>query len=397
MPSTVSSPEGSAGEGGGFKAAFDAAVADVGMPDEDFHAAAGDPEPELPAEEPAEETTEPEPETKPVVAKPVKVKAHVRNIKEQAKAAAPAVAPVAEPALAAPANWDASRKAVFDKLPPEGRKVLLDMSKGLEAEHGRKSTALSDDVNFARSVAALVTPEHRQQMAAGGIKTIAEGLGELIKLNDYASRDFPGYVSEILTRYGGGAPIADVLRQLFPDAFTGSAEAQPGAQPAPRPATDPLIRQVYDELRATKQRLDGFERRQTDAQRTQELSTADRAIAKFRSEVDDAGNPRRPYLTPEIEEKMVGLLGTPMIASNPDLGERLQLAYDAAIGIVPSVRQQFLDSEKQRWLAEQTKATDVAKARRARAPINSAPSGPAGKPAKGLDGSLRQAMNLHGI
>ncbi len=392
-PNTASSPEGSAGEGGLAKA-FEAAIADVGLPDDSFHAAAGDPEPELEEtdEQPVTDEEKPEPEAKPA-AKPIKVKAHVREKVE--KTAAPAQQ---APTLTAPANWDATRKAAFDKLPtPEAKQVMLEMAKGFEAEYGKKSTQLADAERYARSVYQTITPQHREQMRAAGLKSDAEGIARLIEINDAATKDFPNYARWAIGQFAGDAPIADVLQQIFPEAFTGTTQPAAGQQPAQRPQVDPLIKQVLDEVRAAQQRLDGFEQRQTEAQRAQELQYADRAIAKFRAEVDDAGNPRHPYLSPELEAKMVGLLQTPDIASNPDLGERLQLAYDAAIGIVPNVRQQFLDSEKQRWLAEQTKAADVNKARRARAPISAPPAGPATKPQKGIDGALRQAMNLHGI
>lgn len=382
-PNTASSPEGSAGEGG-LKAAFESAVADVGLPDDSFHAAAGDPEPER-TEEPEQPVEETEPEAKPA-AKPIKVKAHVRE--QVAKTAAP----VTEPALAAPANWDASRKAAFDKLPPEGRKVLLDMSKGLEAEYGKKSTELADAERYARSVYQIITPEHRNQMRNAGLKSDAEGLARLVALNDQATNDFPGYARWAMETYAGDTPIADVLQRIFPEAFTGTTTAQPGAQPAPRPPVDPITKQVHETLRAVMQRVDGLEH----GNRQSQERSAEQVIAKFRTEADDAGNPKRPHLA-HVEKQMIGLLQTPAFVQIEDMGERLQQAYDAAVALDPTIRQQFLDSEVQRRLAEQTKAADLAKAKRARAPINAAPSGPSSKPQKGIDGALRQAMNLHGI
>ena len=383
---TASSPPGSAGEGGGLQASFERAIADVGMPEDNFHPAAGDPEPEVEVDETyADENADAKPAAKPVAAS---VKAKI-NGKEPAKPAAQPESAV----LTAPANWDASRKAAFDKLPtPEAKKLLLDMSKGLEAEYGRKTTEHANKVKYAEAIDGLVTAEHRQQMAAGGFRSVVDGLAHLIRINDRATRDFPGYARWAMEQYAGDAPIADVLQSIFPEAFTGSTQAQPGAQPAPRPAIDPQTKQVYDVLQQVMQEVNGLKQGNQQAQ----LRTADQVIAKFRSEADDAGNPKRPHLA-QVEQQMVALLGTPKFVGIEDMGERLQLAYDTAVALDPTLRQTVLDSEVQRRLAEQNKAADLAKARRARAPINSPPSGPASKPIKGIDGALRQAGALTGL
>lgn len=385
MSDTASSLAGSAGEGSGLQASFERAIADVGMPEDNFQEAAGEPSPEVETDETAvDEIAKPEPVAKPV-APPVRAKAKTE------KPADAAASPT--PALTAPANWDASRKAAFDKLPtPEAKKLLLDMSKGLEAEYGRKTTEHASKVKYAEAIDGLVSAEHRQQMAAGGFKSVVEGLAYLIRINDRATRDFPGYARWAMEQYAGDAPIADVLQSIFPEAFTGSASAQPGAQPAPRPAIDPQTKQVYDTLQQVVQRLNGLESGNQQAQ----LRSADQVIAKFRNEADDAGNPKRPHLA-QVEQQMVALLGTPKFAGIEDMGERLQLAYDTAVALDPTIRQTVFDSEVQRRLAEQNKAAEVAKARRARAPINSPPSGPAGKPIKGIDGALRQAGALTGL
>jgi hypothetical protein len=366
-------------EGGGLAGAFEKALADVNIEEAEFQAAAGDSEPEIEEAEPVNESAEPAPAAKPVAA-PVKTK-------PKDGVAQPKAAPApSQPTLAAPANWDAQRKAAFDKLPPEGKQVLLDTSKGLENEYGNAA-------RYAQAVSSLVTDDHRRQMAAGGFKSEVEGLAHLVKLNDWAAQDFPGYARWAIEQYGRGAPVADTLRQMFPDAFTGPTATNGQAQPAPaRPAIDPQTKQVYDTLRQIVQDVHGLKQGNEQVR----VRTADQVIAKFRTDADDAGNPKHPHLD-QVQNQMADLLRTPAFTAIEDMGQRLQKAYDAAVALDPTIRQQFVDSEVQRRLAEQTKAADLAKARKARAPINSAPTSPPDKPVKGIDGALRQAMNLHGV
>jgi tetratricopeptide (TPR) repeat protein len=68
---------------------------------------------------------------------------------------------------------------------------------------------------------------------------------------------------------------------------------------------------------------------------------ADQAITRFRSETDAGGKLKHPYLD-QVQDRMVSLLQTPAFASIDDMGERLQRAYDAAVGLDPSLRQQVL-------------------------------------------------------
>ncbi len=383
-PATASSPTGSAGEQGGLARAFDAAVAELDIDEAGFAPAAMEPTPEVTDEQPVDETaSEPAPEAKPKA--PVKTKA------KEGKPVS--TEPTAQPSLAAPANWDANRKAAFDKLgAPEAKQAMLDMAKGLESDYTKKSTELANEARYAQAVRSLVTDEHRRQMAAGGFKSEVEGIAHLVKLNDWATKDFPGYVRWAVEQFSQGNPAA-ALRQIFPDAFTGSTEGQPGAQPAPQPAIDPRIKQAYDPiLRQIMAEVQGLKQ---GSQQAQERA-ADRVIANFRDETDEAGQAKRPHFA-QVEQRMIGLLQTPGFQNIEDMGERLQQAYDAAVALDPTIRKQVIDSEAQRRADELRKADEVARARRARAPIKATPSGPATKPMKGLDGALKQAMDLHGI
>lgn len=376
---TASSPQGSAGEGDGLSRAFDAALESVDLDKAGFHPAAGDGEPvdletdkqlvDAKGDEPADsaETDADKPDAK--------------DAGQNADAAAP------EP----PANWDAKRKEAFAKLPPEGKTLALSMAKDFEAEFTRKSTELARDSEMAKGIRSLVTDEHRRQMAAGGIRNEVEGIARLIQLNDFATRDAPGYIRWVIGQTGLDP------RQIFPEYFTGSAQTgqdgQPLQQQAPgRPAPDPQSQQVYNALGQVMTRLETIDQRN----RERELETAANAINRFASETDEAGQAKRPHFD-KVYPSIVELCQQPKFLAIKDMGERLARAYEAAVALDPDIRTLELDSEVQRRLAARQKQEDVAKARKARAPIRAAPTGPMAAKPKSLDGALAEAMNLHGV
>jgi hypothetical protein len=374
-PDTVSSPKDSAGEGGGLNRAFDAALESVDLDNAEFQPAAMDGEPvELDTDEPVDsETDEPAAPAKPA-AKLVKAKPK--------DAAAPAV--VAPAPLDPPANWDAKRKEAFAKLPPEGKTLALSMAKDIEAEFTRKSTELAQDRDFAKSIRSLVTDAHRQQMQAGGFRNEAEGIAHLVKLNVFATRDFPGYV-----RWAIGQSGMDP-RQIFPEYFTGNDQGgQQPAQPSGQPRVDPIVQQVYQALAG---RLQGIEQRF----HTEDETAAAQAAERFRTATDEAGNPKYPHLD-KVQAEVVKWLQAPEFVAIVNKDERLARAYDRAVRLDPDLYQQTVDAETQRRLADKRAADDLAKARKAKAPIRSTPTGPVKTKPSGLDGSLRDAFNLHGV
>jgi hypothetical protein len=382
-------------EDAGLQAAFEKATAGIALEDADFSATeatapAADDAPDTPepdaTEQQSEEATPP--------AKPVarQTAPKARGKEPAAKATEAAPSPVeAQP----PANWDAKRKETFGKLPSEAKALVLDMAKSAEADFAKQRNELAGESRYARAVASLVTDEHRRQMAAGGFKNEVEGIAHLIRLNDSAVNDFPGYARWAFGNYARGAPIADVLRQIFPEAFHPGSEQPQGdgqTQSQPRQMADPRFNQVFDTLRTVTNKLDGIEQGNRNAQ----LRTADNVIARFRDEADDAGNLRHPHFA-AVEGNMTRLLKTPDFLEIEDMGERLSRAYDAAVALDPTIRQQYLDGEVARQLEVKRKADDLARAKRARAPITgAATTGSTKMPPKGLDGAIAQAFSLIG-
>lgn len=380
----VSSPEGTAGEkSDALSRAFDAAVESVKPEGADFQPAA------------MAEADEPKPkDTKTTETKPESTPSAKPDGKQPAKdGEKPTAAPSpASDALAAPAHWDAARKEKFGKLPPEGRQLLLEMSKGMENDFARTKQEYTNDRKFAQGVRSILTDEHRAQMRAGGMRNEIEGIAHLIKLSDMASKDFPGYVRWAVLDQAKADP-----RQIFPEYFTGGDQPKPanGQQQQPQPARhepSPIHPQVHDALRTVIGRLDSIE--QGNHQTV--LRSADKAIERFKTATDEAGALRRPHFD-RVYDAMVELLPTPAYAAIEDFSDRMQKAYDAAVWMDPTIRTELVDSDVNRRLAEKMKADDLAKARVAKAPIKGQPAGPVSAKPKSLEENIRNAMNLHGV
>lgn len=291
-------------------------------------------------------------------------------------------APKPAPVTSAPAHWDAGKREAFGKLPPEAQKVLLDLSKGLEADATKKLTEAADDRKFATSIKSLISDGHRTQLQRAGMDEVG-GIKHLLSLQDFASRDGPGYVRWV-TQQMGLDP-----RQLFPQLAGG--EPAEGIQPPPANPQYQQLSEAYQRLNGV---VEGFVRQQAD---TQNRSAA-RAIDGFRNAVDESGQPKHPHFA-KVEADLIWILQSdPAIKAIDDLGERLRRAYDLAVYRDPELKNQIVDGEVQRRIEADRKAADLAKAKRARAPITTAaPVTPAATKPKSLHEATQHAMTSLGV
>ena len=363
------SEKGNAGEDG-FATAFEAALGTVDLSGAEFAPKDDDP-PEQITEQPVDETETDEPavSTKPTD-KPV-AKADKAPVRTEPPATA----------TQAPAHWDSAKREAFAALPPQAQKIVTDLTKGFEADYTRKSTELADDRRFAGSVRSLINDDHRSQMRRAGL-TDEQGIAHLVKLNDLYTRDPVGYVKMVVERTGLDP------RQIWN--VTGDAQPAQGQQPAPNGA-DPY-QQLYGIIQNLTQEVDGFKR---ERHQTTER-TVSQVIDRFAKEQDSEGKSLRPYFD-RVQAKMAELLYTPSYTAIEDYGQRLAAAYDAAVYLDPDIRQQLVDAETQRRMKEERDKTDVAKARKAKAPVN-APASTSGKVKTGsLENSIRQSMSDLGV
>jgi hypothetical protein len=291
----------------------------------------------------------------------------------------PAVAPA--DGVSAPANWDEKRRAAFDALPtPEAKQVMLDMAKGMEAEFTRKTTEHAGDLKLANGIRSLITDQHRAQMRSANMDEV-QGVAHLIKLNDYATRDPAGYIRWVIEQTGVGP------NDVFPNlaGAGGEPSQEQGQQPDP-------YNQFYGLLQSLGSKVESFEQKQAQT----ELRQASRAIDTFRAAKNDGGESVHPHFD-KVEQEMTRLLMTPQYQAIEDFGERLNRAYDTAVYMDPDIRSQNVESEVQKRLREQQKTDDVAKAKRAQAPVKSTPTGPAKTKATTIDDALNNAMSMTGV
>lgn len=370
IDNAVSGPDkGNAGDG--FAAAFDAAIKTVDMSEAEFSPDAMDPvEPQT---EPVETETD-----EPAATPPSKAKPDVKA--EKAPAEKPAVAPADD--IKAPAHWDAAKREAFAALPPDARKIVTDLTKGFEADYTRKSTELAEDRKFSQSVRSLINDDHRSQMRRAGL-TDEQGIAHLVGLNDLYTRDPAAYVKMVVERSNLDP------RQIFPQ-FAGTGTQEQGQQPAPGQA-DPYS-QLYGYLQTVHGELEGIKREKEQAT----LRTVNRSIDRFAKEQDAEGQPKRPHFE-AVQGKMAQLLSTPDYIAIEDYGERLQAAYDAAVYLDPTIKNQIVDSEVQKRLKAERDKDDLAKARKAKAPVNAAPVASAKNKPDNLKDAISQSMNMLGV
>lgn len=301
----------------------------------------------------------------PKVAKPGKEPVAATETPADGQRAAPGVTepkpgekPLAAPE--APQHWPAQRRETFAKLPPDAQRAMLDMARDLEAGFTKNSSELADDRKLAQGIRALISDGHRAQMQRSGLSEI-DGIGRLLQLNDFATRDTPGYVRWVAQQ--AGLRPEDVFPQLAgQDGHADPAQPQDLTQ-----QLGPFLQPVYD-------KLDQWERERQETTRT----TIRNALRQFREAKDESGNPAHVYL-PRVEADLVRILTTPDIASIPDYGERLSRAYELAIYANPDVRKEVMEAEFAKREAEKLKQADTAKAQRAKPAVSQMDRAPNGQ------------------
>lgn len=268
--------------------------------------------------------------------------------------------PPASEAMSAPAHWDSAKREAFGTLPAEAQKVVLDLTKSIEAGVTRKSQELSQKAQFAEAVLSAINDSDRQQLARAGLNE-AQGLDRLLQLNRMATQDPVRYARWFFETAG--------LRpeQVFP--VTGAPQAQPQGNAAAPPADSQFLH-LNDKVRGLEGQLDSY-RREREAE---DLRQAQRVIDRFASQTDDAGNPMHPHFE-RVRQRVAGLLGAdPEILAIADPAERLTRAYETAVYADPDIRAQLIEADLQKKEAARQKQAEVEKARRAQAPVRSAPT-----------------------
>lgn len=292
---------------------------------------------------------------------------------------------VASPAVSPPAHWDAAKREAFGKLAdPEAQKIVLDLAKDLEAGFTKKTQELSEDRKFAQGIRSLITDGHREQLRRAGMDEVG-GIRHLMSLQDYATRDPAGYI-----RWAMQEMRLDP-RQVFPQ-LTGDGMPQQELLPEQYNRQPDPSQQQYEALQQLTDAVRGLYQERQDTQNR----GAERAITGFKSATNESGQPLYPHFD-AVEQDMIWILQSdPAIKAVDDLGERLKRAYDLAVYRNPDLRNQIIDTEAQNRASAAARQAELAKAKRAKAPVQASPPVTSTAGPKNLADAVNRAMSQMG-
>ncbi len=304
-----------------------------------------------------------------------------------------------------PSRWTKEQKEAwakaFGELDPENpthkqignlRDMIFNRWSEMEADYTKKTQEAASIRKSAEGVLSVLEPRRQAIEAAGS--TIEAAVGDLLKLNDFASarpEDFVKWFVE--TRRLDPGRVAQLIGY--------KAQPSAGQQQSAPDADDPLgiIPQKYKDALAALPRLQeelkelrtgigtvktSFETQQRSASE-QSIAEHQRQIQQWATETDDAGNVKRPHFE-EVRAEMIVLMET-------GRAKDLQSAYESAVWANPTTRQQMLDSQEARRIAER-EASERRKAAERRAAATPRPGQTATPPPQSSqgDGSLRSII-----
>lgn len=233
----------------------------------------------------------------------------------------PAAEAQGQTALQAPADWSAEQKAQFDKVPAEGRPLMLDAYKNMQA-------------GVTRQLQNIAGARKRYEVLDSAIAPIEAEAKKFNVSTDAAIRSIWQTHEKLLNP----ATRLQAIKQLAEDYEIDIAAAQNVQLPQrqPLPALPPEIDQRLSRVESEIQR--GREQEQESALRT------DAATAQTWGDEKAAdGALVRPHLQTVLPEMtdMIGLVRKRKPSA--PFAEVLQDAYEAACAANPAVRQKMVD------------------------------------------------------
>lgn len=288
-------------------------------------------------------------------------------------------APKDEKSLEPHASWSKEIKDSFSKLPPEGKQIVLERERSMQADYTKKTQEIAALRRDYEPVDKMFTP-YRDQMKATGQTpaSLIEGWANVEKA------------------LMGGKGI-DVIRgivqgyKLDPQAIIAALGPQQQQQVDPNVQRQPAQSfQLPPEIQAKLSKIDQFESRfaaDDQARQNAEIAKVSQSIEDFKSAKDAQGNAKHPHFD-ELEADMATMAQVVRAqGKNPDL----QALYESAVYANPSTRAKVLAAEKQ---ADEKRVKDEArakaeKARKASSSVTGSPSNGSGQPlANGRDDKM---------
>lgn len=271
-----------------------------------------------------------------------------------------------ETVIQAPEHWSDEDRAMFDELPSDAREYILKREKQYEKGIQEKSERLSE---FEK-----VFEPYEPYLQMRGISK-SQAMQIWIAAQRALDTDPVSAIRRLAETYG-----EEVVEQLFgASEKTGSDEYR---------FSDPELDRARNELKSEKRKLEE-ENYRLQSERQQQ---AVMEIQKFRSAVDDNGNPKYPFF-----DQSVGSMRA-LLAS----GEAVSLedAYDKAVWLIPEFREEHEKTLLTRKQQEESKKREQAanKAKKVAKSVNGKGSKPPPPPkrstlrdelASAYDASLR--------
>lgn len=236
-------------------------------------------------------------------------------------------------ALQAPADWPAEMKAQFAKVPAEGKSIVLDTVRNLQADYTRKSQAIAGERKRYETLNRAIAPIEAEAKKFNVTTDAAiQGLWAAhAMLLDPATR--LQAIKRIAEDYDIDLVAANGVTSIPHNAST-AATAIP-------PELDARLTTVERTLEQGREQ----ERQSNVRQFTQ---TAQNWI----DEKAEDGTPKRPHMA--ALEKSHKAFFDASYQTHPDLPfpDRLQYAYDAACAADPTIRQKMIEDAASKKTSE---------------------------------------------
>ena len=298
----------------------------------------------------------------------------------------------AKPSLEAPKNWPKDRRELFNSLPDDAKRIILDRER--EFNTGFTRNAQENAVHRKRSEALneVFTP-YRQEMEAAGLDEIG-AIQFVLKEREAFNADPAGFIYQYASKALNGdiRPFIAALMQragLTLEHLAGQPQQQTQAEDEyiNQDIIQAVERRLAPKLGAIDQIASQMQRLQQVAQlsaqdlevrRQRQEQALNEEIEAFRTELDEEGNAKYPFFD-ELEGEMVEIVGhnpeiKALVARNPR--QALEKAYSEAIFRNPVVRQKVLEAEREaeraRWQKEREAEIALRKAKAA-APVKGSP------------------------
>jgi hypothetical protein len=224
------------------------------------------------------------------------------------------------PDFAPPQHWSAENRAQFDELPVESKGVVVDLYKGMEAAHTRRSMELADK---RRDFAPF-----EEAIAGTGIP-LAQAVEELAGIHRAMQSDPEAELKRLATKHGIRLEAPRRSNRDLEDEYDDDDEFID---------RDPELEAMRNELSEAKREIADVKLGQT---RTAQAETAAR-VSEFVSSKDAKGNLLHPHFE-AVQSEMVNQANADRMSGK---SSTLETLYERALWLVPEVREKVLEERE---------------------------------------------------